>query len=235
MKTKICSKCKIEHTIDNFQLRTPGGKYRSHCNFCLREYRNNRYKKNIEEFKIKGKVYRDNNREIILQKKKIFYKNNKDKPYFDSKKYRELNPEKRKETQKKYEEKNRETILQKKKEWRKNNPTYMSNRKKTDSVFKVSVNMRARIRIFMRKNSHITKRDKTFVYVGCTPDFLKEHLEKQFKEGMSWDNYGLHGWHIDHIIPLSISKTDEDVYKLCHYTNLQPLWAVDNLSKGNRV
>ena len=234
MKTKICSKCKIEHTIDNFHLRTPGGKYRSHCNFCLREYRNNRYKTNTEEVKIKGKLYRDNNKDIISQRRKELYSINKDKILERQKKYREQNPEKIKETQKKYKEKNRETILQKKKEWRKNNPTYMLNRKKTDPVFKVSVNMRSRIRIFIRKTSHITKRDKTFVYVGCTPDFLKEHIEKQFTEGMSWDNYGLRGWHIDHIIPLSSAKTEEDVYKLCHYTNLQPLWAKDNISKGNK-
>lgn len=52
---------------------------------------------------------------------------------------------------------------------------------------------------------------------------------------MNWDNRGLYGWHIDHIIPLSSAKTEEEVYKLCHYTNLQPLWAKENLSKGNKI
>jgi hypothetical protein len=234
METKICSKCKIEHTIDNFHLRVPNGTYRSHCNFCLREYRNNTYKLNIKEEITKGKLYRDKNKDIISQRKKISYITYRSKILENQKKYREQYPEKVKEIQKKYNEKNREFILQQKKEWRKNNPTYMLDKKKNNPLFKVSVNMRSRIRIFMKKNSHILKRNKTFEYVGCNPKFLKEHIEKQFTEGMSWDNYGFYGWHIDHIIPLSSSKTEEDVYKLCHYTNLQPLWSKDNLSKGNK-
>jgi hypothetical protein len=71
--------------------------------------------------------------------------------------------------------------------------------------------------------------------IGCTPQFLKEHLEKQFKDGMNWENYGLYGWHIDHIIPLSSAEDEDGVYKLCHYTNLQPLWAKENLSKGSKI
>ena len=71
--------------------------------------------------------------------------------------------------------------------------------------------------------------------LGCSIDSLKRHLSKKFKIGMSWDNYGIHGWHIDHIIPLSSAKTIEDIEKLCHYTNLQPLWAKDNLQKSNKI
>jgi hypothetical protein len=71
--------------------------------------------------------------------------------------------------------------------------------------------------------------------IGCSPEFLKEYLENQFAEGMSWDNHGQYSWHIDHIIPLSSAKTDEEIYKLCHYTNLQPLWAEDNLRKSNKI
>jgi len=52
---------------------------------------------------------------------------------------------------------------------------------------------------------------------------------------MSWENYGRNGWHVDHIIPLSSAKTEEEIYKLCHYTNLQPLWEVDNIKKGNKI
>jgi hypothetical protein len=60
-------------------------------------------------------------------------------------------------------------------------------------------------------------------------------MEKQFKNEMTWENYGFYGWHIDHIIPLSSAKNEEELYKLCHYTNLQPLWAKENLSKGAKI
>jgi hypothetical protein len=79
------------------------------------------------------------------------------------------------------------------------------------------------------------KKNNTFDIVGCSPIFLKEHIEKKFTEGMSWSNRGLFGWHIDHIIPLSSAKTEEEIYKLCHYTNLQPLWVKDNLKKGKTL
>ena len=70
-------------------------------------------------------------------------------------------------------------------------------------------------------------------YTADKKQILKEHLELQFVDGMSWDNRS--EWHIDHIIPLSSAKTDEEIYKLCHYTNLQPLWAEDNLKKSNKI
>ena len=66
---------------------------------------------------------------------------------------------------------------------------------------------------------------------------LKEHLEKQFKEGMSWENYGFYGWHIDHILPLSsfdLTKAEEQK-KAFHYTNLQPLSAKENLQKYSKI
>jgi hypothetical protein len=92
--------------------------------------------------------------------------------------------------------------------------------------------MRSRICNYLKK-SNITKKNKTFEIVGCTPQSLKEHLETQFIDGMSWDNRS--EWHIDHIIPLSSAKTEEELYGLCHYTNLQPLWAEDNLKKSNKI
>jgi len=92
--------------------------------------------------------------------------------------------------------------------------------------------MRARIWKYVTL-LNITKKNRTFDIVGCTPQELKEHLEKQFIEGMTWENRN--EWHIDHIIPLSSAKTEEELYKLCHYTNLQPLWAVDNMKKSNKI
>ena len=71
--------------------------------------------------------------------------------------------------------------------------------------------------------------------LGCSIDFLKEYLKKQFKDGMSWENHGQ--WHIDHIKPLaSFDLTDrEQLIKACNYTNLQPLWAEDNFKKGSKT
>jgi len=84
-------------------------------------------------------------------------------------------------------------------------------------------------------DTKIYKNNTTFEIVGGTPEIIKEHIEKQFRDGMTWDNYGFRGWHIDHIIPLSSANTEEEVYKLCHYTNLQPLWANENYKKSNKI
>lgn len=82
------------------------------------------------------------------------------------------------------------------------------------------------------------KRDSSsriFKILGCTITELKAHLESEFTEGMTWDNYGRNGWHVDHIRPCaSFNLIDPDQVKACfHYTNLQPLWAADNISKSS--
>lgn len=77
------------------------------------------------------------------------------------------------------------------------------------------------------KNSHTTE------ILGCDWSTFKEYIELRFVDGMSWENR--HLWHIDHIIPLATAKTEEDVYRLSHFTNLQPLWATDNLRKGSKI
>ena len=76
------------------------------------------------------------------------------------------------------------------------------------------------------------KSKRTQEIVGCTFEELKIYIENQFTEGMSWDNYGIDGWHVDHIKPLAVANSQEEIISLNHYTNLQPLWALDNLKKG---
>lgn len=129
-------------------------------------------------------------------------------------------------------EKNQTKILERNRLWRKNNPSYTTDRKKTDPAFKLIKNLRRRLNRFINF-TYITKRSTTITLVGCSPKELKLFLENKFTDNMSWENYG--EWHIDHIIPLSLAKTEEDLYKLSHYTNLQPLWAKDNLSKSNKL
>ena len=127
------------------------------------------------------------------------------------------NPEKRKEY--------RENYKSRKQEQRKE-------RRDKDPIFNLTNRLRCRLWKYL-KILNITKTNKTFDIVGCSPQFLKEHLETQFTDGMSWDNRS--EWHIDHIIPLSSAKTEDELYKLCHYENLQPLWAEDNLKKSNKT
>lgn len=92
-----------------------------------------------------------------------------------------------------------------------------------------------RQRIIVSRPNNPTKL-KTKDIIGCDHHFLKLHIESQFKEGMTWDNYGIKTWHVDHIKPVSLfNLNNDDELKECfNYKNLQPLWAKDNLRKRNR-
>jgi hypothetical protein len=150
--------------------------------------------------------------------------------------YNQKNKEKVNGIKQKYVDNNKEKVKQSKKEWFDKNPDYQNNwsyiKSNTDVLFKLKKNMRSRLGLFL-KDRNVTKNNKTFHIIGCSPEFLKEYLEKQFVINMSWENRN--EWHIDHVIPLSSAKTEKEIYKLCHYTNLQPLWVEDNLKKSNKI
>ena len=150
--------------------------------------------------------------------------------------YNQKNKEKVNKIKQKYVDNNKEKVKQSKKEWFDKNPDYQNNwsyiKSNTDVLFKLKKNMRSRLGLFL-KDRNVTKNNKTFHIIGCSPEFLKEYLEKQFVINMSWENRN--EWHIDHVIPLSSAKTEKEIYKLCHYTNLQPLWVEDNLKKSNKI
>jgi hypothetical protein len=113
------------------------------------------------------------------------------------------------------------------------NRQYRSTREQKDINFKLSNYLRSRLTHAVRgKNIGSAVRD-----LGCTIEELKAHLESKFLPGMSWDNYGRTGWHIDHIVPISSFDLTvlEELKKACHYTNLQPLWAKDNIIKRNNL
>lgn len=106
-----------------------------------------------------------------------------------------------------------------------------SNRKKADKNYRLLHTIRNRIRIAIKKNCKSTSSKQL---LGCDISFLKTYISNLFQPGMSWSNYGK--WHLDHIVPCSyfdLSK-QEAQEKCFHYTNLQPLWAKDNLSKGSK-
>lgn len=118
--------------------------------------------------------------------------------------------------------------------WRKYEREYRYNRRKEDMFFKIKGNMSGRLSDLINKRNLGTT---TLELIGCDRETFISHIEKQFTEGMTWENYGLKGWHVDHIIPLSSFDltVENEVKKACHYTNLQPLWWQDNLEKGNKV
>lgn len=136
------------------------------------------------------------------------------------KKYKQMNYldkiEENKKYRRRYYQDNKEEIILKVITYQKNNGTWMK-KYKSDPIFKMNHNIRCRIREFLNQKN-IGKKNKTNEIVGCGQTELKFFLEKNFKPGMSWDNYGQ--WHIDHIIPLSSAKEESEILKLCHFTNL---------------
>lgn len=137
-------------------------------------------------------------------------------------KWLELNKEKRKQIVKNWELNNKEKR-------RKYINEYNRERVKTDIKFKIKRNLRCRLNQALQIKNLKRASKRTEEILGCNIEQLKKHLEIQFKEGMTWDNYGK--WHIDHILPSGSAKTLEELYQLNHYTNLQPLWEIDNRKK----
>lgn len=142
-----------------------------------------------------------------------------------AKRWREKNPEKHKEAVWSWQERNRVKLN----EYRRK---YEKSRKEKDPEFKLVLAIRSRFRSAFARGC---KKGSAVKMLGCTMTELRAHLEAKFHPGMTWENYG--EWHIDHIRPLaSFDLGDPEQAKVaCHYTNLQPLWAVENLQKGARI
>lgn len=175
-----------------------------------------RYSVCIDCNKILNKEYNDSRKE----KMKVYYQENKEFFKYKAKEYYQENKDYITVRNKKYQKENRE-----------NRNNYINNRKKYDNLFRLSILIRKLIWISINKMGY-KKNSKTNNILGCTFDDFKSHIEKQFKEGMTWENHG--EWHLDHKTPVSWAETEEQIYELNKYTNFQPLWAKDNLSKGNK-
>lgn len=238
---KICSKCNLEKSLSNF-VKNKGNKdgLCGRCKSCNKNYnienkqrifevRKKYIEKNKEKIKQQTKEWRLNNKEYLKEydkkQSKIYYKNNSDKIKENYKKWYIENKEKVIEYKKKYAVENKEKINQ----YAKN---YIRNRVNSDYMFKLQVSIRRLIYMSLKNNGK-SKTTKTFNILGCTVIKFKEHLEKQFTNGMTWENQGK--WHLDHIYPVSLAKDEDELIRLNHYTNFQPLWAEDNLKKGNRI
>jgi len=162
--------------------------------------------------------YYQENRESILEKVKRYNREHKLERNIYNKQYYKEN----KEVFGKYRKENREKIR-----------TNQNKRYKNNLNYKLKRIFSERVRGAIKKQSTI-KSHKSNELLGCTIEEVKIHLESQFTEGMSWENHG--EWHIDHIKPCAcFDLTDPEQQKECfHYTNLQPLWAKDNLSKSDK-
>jgi hypothetical protein len=179
--------------------------------------------KDLEENRLRNKVYREKNREEINRKKREKYntEEGKRKCAVRNKIYRENNLEKAKLRERTYKKNNRDKVR-----------AYVGSRYNSNPNVKLAQIIRVRMRKFIKNKSK-----SSWQLMGADIETVKKHLESLFKEGMTWENHGLEGWHIDHIIPCSaFDLTDPEQQKKCfHYTNLQPLWAKDNLSKGDKI
>lgn len=218
---KTCSKCNIEKELEEFPKRK-----------VSKDGRNAMCKKCANERSLKNgthKRYRDKNPDKIKDQNKKQYQKVKDNPI-------------RTEYKKNYYQLNKENINKKKKIYRKSNKDKLNNQRNIrykerineDELFHIFEKIRGLIRMsFKRKN--VIKSKKTNEILGCTYQEFKQYLESKFEPWMTWENRGLYngefnyGWDIDHIIPLSSAETEEEIIKLNHYTNLQPL-----CSKVNR-
>lgn len=211
MKEKFCPKCEEIKNIDCFvKDKHKKSGVKSWCRICSNEA--------TRKWRNKG-----NNKEIQKEKSLERWKKNRDK-------YRE--------TVDKYKKNNKEKIYNRTKTWKSKNRdkirTYEKKKFKEDMQFRLGKNLRHRINKVLKNNKKI---DSTINLLGCSITEFKNHLEKQFKPGMNWNNYGKNGWHIDHIKPCaSFDLSIKEQQRKCfHFTNLQPLWAEENLSKGSKI
>lgn len=232
---KKCTKCKEIKELHFFSIKksTKDGLLRE-CKSCESKRLKDYYKRNskkIKEYqkkyrednpeKLKAKNYQKNNSENKKEYLKEYYLRNKAKAKIKNKEYRNKNPDKIKNYQKEYRKNNSEKAL-----------NCHKNRKKKDPLYKLSGALRTRINQAF-KHKFWKKNGPTEKLLGESFEFVHNYIEIQFKKEMCWQNHG--EWHIDHKIPLAYAKTEEELIKLFHYTNLQPLWAIDNLTKNNKI
>ena len=223
---KVCTQCKISKDLSDFPNYKMGkyGKL-SKCRACDKINQRNRYLKNREARIQKTKEYKIKNKEHNSEVDKKRYLRQREGKLIYQKQQREINPNYMKE----YRIKNKEKIRQTTNKWQKH-------KYDTDLSYRLRNILQKRIVACVRG---CYKSKSTIELLGCSIEEFKKHLESQFYKDtrISWETYGLKGWHIDHIIPCaSFDLTDPEQQKLCfHYTNMQPLWWDQNIAKSDSV
>ena len=174
-----------------------------------------------EQIRAIHKAWRDKNREKINAEAREKYKENPQAFKERKARYVASHLEQVKEARHRYKIENRQKCID-----------YERNKRKNDPVYRLRCNIRNLIRQYTKGKGY--KGNKTvYEILGCDFEFFLEYVQNKFKEGMSLKNYG--EWNIDHIKPISSAKNDEELEKLNHYTNLQPLWASENFRKGKKI
>ena len=220
-------------------------------NLAHKKERKEYYEIHKDEIKEQSANYRLEHKQEEKERRAKYYIGHKE----EIKKYRTRNKEKRKERNAKYylehkEKKKRQVIkryhaldgrmkkqikiyqLSHKEEINTYQREYRKQRRLANSLYKMKCNLR-NMTAFAFKRIGLNKPTKTETLLGADFKTVMQHIESQFIWGMSWENYGK--WHIDHKKPLAKAKTEKQLMKLCHYTNLQPLWKEENLSKQDKT
>jgi hypothetical protein len=249
--TKTCTKCNIEKSLSEFNngKSYKDGKTPS-CKLCIKESKRLYYLKNKTKIKTSVKKYTEGNKDKIKIIKAEYYNNNKLKINEKNKTYREKNKDNIYKNRAIWYQNNKEKAKELSKQWLNNNKDkqrmikqkYVKKRKEIDPLFKLTENVRCMISNSLSKQNY-TKKSRTYEILGCSFDEFKSYLESKFESWMNWENRGLYngtnnyGWDIDHIIPLSSATTEEELLKLNHFSNLQPLCSYINrvIKKNNLI
>lgn len=241
---KKCGKCNTLKPFDEFhKCKSHKDGLASRCKPCKKLDDQKYNEQNKERIALKKKEYNERNKERLAEAKKLYSKKHSERLKEYKKQYYEKNKEVIVLQKKEYYEKtkdvaiarsrkhyldNKELIAAKKRE-------YEKRRRESDPMFKTMCNLRSRLYKSCRALS-INKQFKTIDSLGITPEEFKLYIESLFTDGMSWDNYGLghDKWSLDHIKPLCMATTEDELFALNHYTNLQPMWWFDNLMKAGK-
>ena len=228
METKICVNCGIKKNIDDFYYLKQRNKHQNKCKECVKkqslEYQRNNFEKIKKQKKEYFKKYRKRNIEYIKEKDKKYREAHREEAKEYSKKYREAHKVYFKEYNKKYFKKNKRKYKKRKKE-------------KTiedKQIIKFKQQLRCLISKSFSRKKYI-KKESTEKILGCSFEEFYKHLLLTYKNNYGCDYNRIEKVHIDHIIPLATAKTEEEVIKLNHYTNLQLLKAEDNMNKGSKL
>jgi|LakMenEpi03Aug12_release.lakeMendotaPanAssembly.Ray.scaffolds.fasta_scaffold673067_2 hypothetical protein len=217
---KVCDKCNIEKELSEYyKCKSLKDGVRKDCKVCMNNENMKWRLNNPEKYKKLSDSYREKNCELLKIKKK---------------QYRDKNKEKLLNLTKKWVVDNYDRYLEKKREYskseiglKKKRENYYKNKEKNNHIIAWRTILNNSL-----KQLNTIKEGKTIELLGYSPKELKEHLEKLFVEGMSWENRN--EWHIDHIKPVSSFDKSEKMSIINSLDNLQPLWAVDNLKKSNK-